>query len=201
MTYLQLKNDIEEHAKRGDLGTNIDRFIAYGEVDIWEKLRVREMEARATATTPTTSRFLALPSGFIKMRRLTLTYNNRPYTVGYVIPENLEVWETAGVPSIFTVGTQLEFNRIADQGYVLEMKYWKKPTAITAGTPTNDVLTNYPGIYLAASMKYFGLWSLQDDVAGKWDGFLDEEIARANRPSRQGRYGSSPTKSLPGMVV
>lgn len=199
-TYLELKANIQDYAKRGDIASKIDTFIDLAETDIWEKLRVREMEARAIASTSTTSRFLALPSGFLEMRRLNLEYSTRWVDLEYKVPEALYIIDQAGVPGYYTVGTQLEFNRISDTAYTVEMKYWKKLDPLSA-VSTNDILVNYPMIYLAGAMKHFGLWSVQDDVAAKWDGVFDEEIARANRQSRKGRYGSAPSKRIPGMVV
>ena len=202
-TYLLLRSDIEGHAKRGDIASEIDNFIYKGEFDIWEKLRVREMEARATASTLTTGRFLALPDGFIRMRRLNIDPGNgaQPIPMDYVVPEKLEIQVTANMPLRYTVGTQLEFERTSDQAYSVEMKYYKKLASLNSSNQTNAVLTNYPMIYLAAAMKHFGIWSLQDDIAAKWDGIFDEEVARANRQSRKGRYGSAMRQSLPGMVV
>ena len=59
-TYAELKQNIQDFTKRNDILSKLDLFIDLAEADIWETLRVREMETRAIASSVEGSRFLSL---------------------------------------------------------------------------------------------------------------------------------------------
>ena len=70
-TYEQLKSALNDWGKRGDADAYLDTFIDLAESDIWRDLRIRDMETRATGNL--SGRTLALPSGYLEMRKFRLT--------------------------------------------------------------------------------------------------------------------------------
>ncbi len=78
-SYAELKQNIQDHAKRDDILDNLDLFIDLAERDIWDAVRIRDMEVRATASTSTSDRFIQLPTGFIAMRQLQITVDDVLY--------------------------------------------------------------------------------------------------------------------------
>jgi len=201
-SYSELKSAIQSYGKRGDASSMLDTFIDLAESDIWDVLRIRDMEARATAVTSTSDRFIQLPDGFIAMRRLRIILSDGAHVdLDYTDPKNLCVIDRAGMPVEFTAGTQLEFNRTSDQEYTLEMKYWKEPTPLSTSNTTNAVLTEHPMIYLSGSLKHFFEWAQNENRAQYWEGVFNKHVARANRKSRQGRYGPVPTRRIAGGMV
>jgi len=190
--YQSLISTIESYFKRSDAASHYDSFIALAESDIWDTLRVREMEGRATASTSTTDRFLPLPDGFIKMRRMQVTVNSQQYDLDARTPKAIKVDDCAGIPTQFAITSQIEFNRKSDQAYTVEMSYIKELSCITATNTTNDVLTSFPNIYLSGCMHYASVWAHNFSQAQYWRDAFDNEIARANRKARNGRFGPAP---------
>lgn len=188
-TYSELKQNLLDHGKRTDALGKLDLFIDLCEADIADDLRVREMEARATGSTSTVSRFTSLPVGFIKMRRLQILVDSVYFDLSAKPVKDLDVLDSTGTPTQFSVTSELEFNRISDQAYTLEMQYFKSLEPISADYPENDILTNYPMIYLAGSLKHFFNWSKQKEESAYWGSIYIDAVARANKRSRKGRYG------------
>jgi len=204
--YTELKTAIQDYAKRTDALSMLDTFIDLAEVDIWDKLETKSMEARTQSVTGTTDRFMDLPAGFIEMRRVRIILDDGyQVPVKYVDPANLRVWGTTGMPRYFTVGggdtDELEFDRVPDQAYTVEMMYFKSLAALSATDPTNDLLTNHPMVYLAGSLRHFYLWAQNVEEAAIWDGLFTESIGNANAKARRQRYGPNPAMTNPGMIV
>jgi hypothetical protein len=202
-SYAGLRQNIVDYTKRSgdDMLNKLDLFIDLAERDIWELLRVREMEARATAVTNTSDRFVELPPGFIKMRQLQITVDDRLYDLPFTPLPELRIGTDAGIPSRFTVTSQIELNRISDQAYTLEMDYWRELEPLSDTNSTNDILTYYPGVYLSCCLRHAFLWAQQEDLANYWAAQSNTAITRANRKSRQGRYGPVPTISMSGGMI
>lgn len=202
-TYAELKQNILDYTKRTgeDMLSKLDQFIDSAEQDIGEFLQVREMEVRATASTSTSDRFLELPTGFIKMRQLQITVDSVLYNVDMVPLKRMIIQDTSGIPYQFSVTSQVEFNRTSDQAYTVEMDYLRELTALSSSNTTNDILTNYPNVYLSACLKYAFLWTMQYDLASYWENQFDKHVSKANRKSRKGRVGPSPSIYTSGMIV
>jgi len=196
--YPTLRSNILEYIKRTDALSHIDNFIALAESDIWDVLRVREMEARATASTVVDSRYIALPSRFIKMRSLRIYINEVQLDLDAVTPKDLAVYTGSGVPTKYTIASQIEMNQNADQVYSLEMQYLQELLSLTESNPENDIITNYPMIYLAGALSHAYQWSLQEDRAQYWRSVFEKQVARANRKTRSGKYGPAPAKTIIG---
>lgn len=202
-TYAELKQNILDYTKRtgGDMLSKLDQFIDSAESDIWEVLRVREMESRTTGTTSTSDRFMALPTGFIKFRQLQITVDSVLYDLKYTPLKRMVIQDATGIPYEFSVTSQVEFNRVSDQAYTIEIDYWRSLTALSGSNTSNDVLTNYPNVYLSACLKHAFRWTMQNDLADYWELRFEKFVSRANRKSRQGMVGPSPAIYPIGMII
>ena len=204
-SYTNLKDAIRTWSKRKDaVDALMDDFILIAEEEMYSNpenpLRLNAMDTRSTASTSTTSRFLALPTGFLQMRRLKLNLTQGDCDVRYMAPDQLNLQGVSGIPRFFTVTSQLEFDRTTDSAYTVEMQFWAKPTALSSTNAANTVLTNFPTIYL-----YGCLWAL-------WMYFKEEELSEfyynkfmngvkgANKGDKTGRYGSAPRIRLEGVT-
>lgn len=202
-SYAELKQGIIDYTKRSgnDILNKLDTFIDFAERDIWDALRVREMEARATASASTASRFLELPDGFIKMRQLQITLDTGLYVVPWHPLNSMSIDDTAGIPTRFTVTSQIEFNRVPGDDYVIEMDYWRQLTGLSSGNASNDILASYPSLYLACCLRHAFQWTMQEDQSEYWAAQAKGLISRANRTSRQGRYGPAPAVAMHGGMI
>jgi hypothetical protein len=190
-TYATLKSSIISWAKRGDIATLVDDFIDLAEADIWERLRVREMDSRATATASTSERYLALPDSYLEMRKLRLYSGDNLYELDFVVPETLSPQSSSGIPTSYTITSQLEFNKVPSSAYTVEMQYYKSLTALSSSNTSNAVLTRYPMLYMYGALFHFANWSLNDVMASKYATLFAGAIDAANKAEKKGRYGAA----------
>lgn len=187
--YLELRQAIQDYSKRTDALNMLDTFIDLTESDIWQNLRSRDMEARATATTDTIDRFMPLPDYFLQMRKITLSSGGRIFDLEQLAPESLPINPAAGRPASYSVTAQLVFNRVPDSAYTAEMHYYRQLTPLSSDNLTNEILTRFPAVYLYGCLYHFAQWSHNDIMLGKYSTLFDEEMKRANKLDRRGRYG------------
>lgn len=188
-TYATLKAAIINYSKRDDLSNELDTFIDIAEARLNADLRIRENEERATATMSASSRFLALPTGFLQMRRIDLISGSNTYQLQFITPDAMQVRNAAGRPAEFTVTSQLEFDRTPDSAYTLEMSYYRGVTALSSSNTTNDILTKYPMLYLYACVAEAHRFGRDEDSANIYDNFYEAALVKAIRTDRRGRVG------------
>lgn len=191
-TFANLKQAIERWSKRTDLSDVIDDIVSLAENRIDNRLRVSVNNKRATATAPTSDRFLALPDYFIEMRRFTLIKDTYYNELIFNTPESMILFNQSGVPKYYTITSEIEFDRVPADGYTLEMSYWKKLTPLSDSNTTNDVLTNFPHIYLQACKVEAHYWARDEDTGLAEEQRLNFLIDEANAEDLRGRYGAAP---------
>jgi hypothetical protein len=189
--YANLKQAVERFSHRTDISDVIDDFIDLCEARINARLKLRTNEQRATATMPTADRFLALPDSFLEMRRLTIS-GASPKEIRFKAPESMTVESTAGVPEYFTITSQIEFNRVPDSGYTVEMSYYVSLTALSDSNTTNDVLTKYPDLYLYGTLSELHRWARDEEAAMYYDSTFEKKLLDAQKQERRGRFGPAP---------
>ena len=201
--YSELKQSIINWSHRSDMDLLIDDFIRLTEVDMYtsnmahESLELREMETTSTATISSDS--LALPDGYISLRSIRIT-GASGYDLRYKSPDALVHRGGTGKPKYFTITNQIEFDVAPDQDYTCEVVYMKKPTALSSSNTSNEVLADFPNIYL-----YGGLWALfthADDEAQamKYYTRFSDAINGANAEDEAGRYGTAPYMRITGVT-
>lgn len=202
-TYANLKATIKRRSHRDDVDDNdLEDYIVQAESEFYNHsltpIRVRDMEARATATASTSSRFLELPEDFLQMRSLHIVTSGGNQDIVYMAPEQLSVPGSSGRPRYFTVTTQLEFDVIPDSAYTIEMQYVKKITALSDTDPTNAILNNAPNIYLFGALWALFQDKMEMDLAEYWYGKFSTSLAGYNKTDKRGRYGPAPKIRIEG---
>lgn len=195
-SYLGLKDSIESWSHRNDVANRLDDFIDLAEAEMLKWVRIRGMETRATSVT--SGRYLALPTDFLEMRRLKMISGAQYFEVAYSTPEGMHITQDSGMPKLFTVTSQVEFDRTPDSAYTAEMQYYAKPAALSATNTTNSILTKYPNIYLFGSLWALYLWALQEDKAEYYYGKFMQAVQTANREDSKGRHGPAPAMRYGG---
>lgn len=207
-TYSDLKASVQDWSHRSDVASRIDDFILIAEQEMYsnsvEPLIVREQEFRAVADTGIVTRYLALPDRFTRMRRLLIddkTTDPIQYEVTFYPPEAMPISNVACTPSAFSVTSQIEFNCVPDAVYNVEMQYFGTIAPLSSANTTNDILTNYPAIYLAGCLWALYRWSKDAESAASAYGDFIRAIKGANLADKAGRYGPAPTIRNEGYVV
>lgn len=147
--YTELQTAVASWLHR-DVDQIVD-FITLAEQHINAVLdsRVGELDASLTATI--SSRYIALPTGYIKPVSLWLTTYDPRREIRYIVPSDMSVTTTSSQPRYYTIdGSSIAFECPADIAYTFTFRYKKRYDI--ASTSTNDILTNYTGLYLYGAL-------------------------------------------------
>ena len=197
--YSQLKAAIENFSHRTDIKNLLDTFIDLAENKIDTRLRLRSNETTGDLTASTSSRFLALPASFLQFRRV-MVKGNQNYELQYKAPEAMRVVTTGGRPRYFTVTNQIEFDRVPDQAYTIEVSYYTRLTPLSAASPTNNVLTDHPHLYLSGCLAELYRYARDEQTAQYYDQQFDINLINANKEDARGRHGPAPRMVTEGLT-
>lgn len=187
--YSELQTAVANWLHRDDLSARVPEFIQMGEGVLNRKLRTVDMETRATTTTGTTSRFLALPTGFVEMHSMWI--QDPAQEILYLAPRKLREYVASetdtGTPTNFTIKDEIEFNCIPVSAYTLEQHYFKQYDLAT--DTTNWLLTNHPELYLHACLATAALFARDMELYSTMAGLRDQGISEVNHLESRKRGG------------
>lgn len=160
-TYTELKAAIADWLDRSDLTTVIPDFITLAEASIKHDKNTRFLasEARSQATLSTSTQYLALPSDFVRVKRMHIVSSPQK-NIQIVSRSVLNDYyiSSAGKPSYAAVTDgQFEFDRIPDSAYTVEIIY-DKFNALSGANETNEVYPEYSDIYLYGSLIHAAVY-------------------------------------------
>jgi len=202
-TYDGLLVEIVDWSHRDDLGPKIPDFIQLAENAMYanpvEVLAVRSMEI--VSTTLTTGQYLALPDNYESSRSVRLVVSGGEIT--FQAPEQMYKNPATGKPNFFTiVGNEIQFDRVPDSEYTIEVQYYRKATPLTAANQTNEILTKYPSLYLFGALAQIYGYAQDTEQEQAYSLKFIREVKGANKADKKGRYGPAPSLSLDcGMIV
>jgi len=198
--YSELKQSVITWSKRGDVDQLIDDFILIAEdamlANPTENLKIREQETRSTATLAVDTRFLALPADYVSMRKVTLIVDdgvNSRWPLLFRTPDQMHVTTgSEGQPMQFSVTSQIEFDRTADQNYTIEIQYLAGLTPLSSTNTTNVILDNGPNVYLFGCLWALFRYSQDIEEESRYLSLFLDAITGINRKMNAGRYGPRP---------
>ena len=198
-----LVESIVNWSHRKDLGTLIPDFIQLAETEMYNnegwQLETRDMELVSTA--PTSGLYLELPPGFEKARSIQLETGHGLVDVKFQAPEQLLRQSTTGQPRFFSViGNEIEFDRVPDTAYTIQIQYYKKPDPLTKANQTNSVMTNHPNIYLYGALHQVFVYLEDQEQMVKYFSKMQSVIRGANKAAKKARYGAAPYMRVEGVT-
>jgi len=184
-TYANLKTDIAAWLERDDLTDQIDTFIDLAEAKHKREVRIRDMVTRASLTV--NARYVNLPSGFLEPMSLRLLTN--PVTVlnsvSHYEMSRVRV-ETTGKPKYYSFnGTEIEFDRAADQSYDGEILYYAELTPLSDDDTTNAILTRAPDLYLYGALIAAEPYLMNDPRIQTWAALYNSGVTAINAMDRK----------------
>lgn len=189
-TYTELKTEVTDFSHRSDLSSKMDTFCILAEAAINKDLRSLDMEKRLDVTF--TADFYDLPADYLEMRAIHLERSGARIAIKSYSPQQLDTLysRATGNPNGFAIhGGQLELRPAPSATSTAEgeISYYARVPTLT-GTSTNDILTNFPLIYLSAMMVQVYLYLQDDEEMVKWANIYDSQITQANKSAQGGRY-------------
>ena len=203
-TYDNLVKEIIDWSHRDDLGVKVPDFIQLAENAMYsnevEVLAIRGMEM--TLTSATTGQYVALPTDFESARSVRLVTGDNGGELRFQAPEQMRKQVATGKPTFFTIiGNDIQFDRVPDSAYTLEIQYYRKEPSLSTLIQTNAILTSHPSIYLYGALAQVYFFSQDEQQALKYTQLFISAIKGANKADKKGRYGPAPAMSIDGMIV
>lgn len=167
---------------------NVDDMVTMAEAEIYRRLRVREMETSANMTVNAQS--VALPTGYVGMRRIYLDTATEDY-LKYVTPEVFwSTWAsaTSGTPEVFTIeGDNILFGPTPDSSYTGKILYYKRLASISSALPA--LFTNNPDLFFFGTLAQAMFFQIEDEriplIRASFEGIIGS-ISTQDRKDRHG---------------
>lgn len=194
-TYDQLKASIGNWLERADLAAVIPDFIALCETRLNAELDLRTMESDVALTAMAGSRIIALPDGYRDAKALWRLDPGASYRqeLRYVLPTQLVTDDIQSTPWLWTVdGLNIAFERPCDRAYDIVVRIVTGLT-LSDTSQTNQILTNYPTLYLYGSLLEAAPYLRDADLLSLYTAKFEEALALAK--IKEGRIKGQATLS------
>jgi hypothetical protein len=137
---------------------DVDGAIEDAQALIFQRLRVREMQAAATVSISSGSETATLPTGYLSSLSMRDVTNNAD--LEHVQWEDLEQYRdfssgdiSTGKPCRYSVFNELfQFDTKADTAITARLLYYKRPDALSVSNTTNFLTDRYPHLLRAACL-------------------------------------------------
>lgn len=198
--YTELKAAILDWMARSDISGSAADFIALGEARL--NRIIGPVGTTASLTGVISSQTLSVSSLSIhEPQNLYVTQGVSEY---YLTPRALGTYATTSIaarPSIWSIeGTNITFDRPLDSAYAFRFVYLGR-LGLSDATPTNELLTRSPDVYLAASIVWGSVYTKDIPAAAMWKQILDEfteEVALENSRKKRSQLTVDPALGLMG---
>ena len=200
-SYTNLIKTVTDYSHRGDLGAKMDDFILLAETEMLSNpegsLKLNLGEKVSTASTVTTTRYLALPDGFESSRKFSITLDGSIAGLEYRTPDQMVIRDDTGLPFFFTIrNNEIEFDIVPDAAYTVTMTHFAEFTGLSSSNATNIVLTKYPNIYLFGVLRQIFVYSQDSEQEQRYTENFLIAIESANIKEEDGRYGPQPQQTV-----
>ena len=156
-SYDELRATIATWMRRTDLTDQIPEFIALAEIRLATDVVSRVLETSSTVTTTAGVQSVPLPTGFLRMHRLTVQ-TDPVVTLKYVSPDELATsfpWSSQGRPVVFsTFSGNILLGPTPDAAYTINVFFSQRVPSLSPLNQTNLILAASPNVYLYASLIY-----------------------------------------------
>lgn len=151
MIYSELKTAILSDAHREDYGAYVARFVQEAEGLIAASLEGYFLEATMTESSRVLEAIYTLPSKVTRMRHVI--YNNAPLEQ---VDETLisQYRSINEVVAYCMRDTRILFAGIPPAGASFSLAYFGMPPALSADSDTNNLLNDFPQLYIEAAQVY-----------------------------------------------
>jgi hypothetical protein len=205
-TFDELRESIADWLSRGDLTSQIPDFIHLAETRFFNDLNLRPLadEKKATGTITAGSQSLDWPADCGEVRFLRIE-SSPPTQVKIVSLNKLSdarFYNQSGLPDAAAiVGRTIEFDTAPGDDEDYTIWYWPMTTTrLSAGAPTNEMLSRRPDLYLygalLASAPYLGA----DQRVGTWQREYDRAVFSEKRLQGRRRMGGGRLQIRPDHV-
>jgi hypothetical protein len=189
-TYSELQIAITDWMDRSDISGSAEDFITLGEARL---NRLLDVVATTTTLTGVVGSGQISTSALSIVEPVSLYVSNSGNEEFFVTPRALGSFpysEDEGIPNIWAMAENLiKFDRPCDAAYSFRFTYQGR-FALSDAAPTNELLTNHPDVYLAASIVWGCVYIKDVPNAAMWKQILDEFTAETKSNIAQKKRGN-----------
>ena len=181
--YTDLQAAVAAWLHRDDLTSIIPDWIALAEKRINGDLDARLQDTLATLSTVAATATVASPTDVINIRSLTVQ-SSPNIVLDYLTPDQFNTqyaFGETGTPRSFSViGTNIYLGPTPDAVYSIQCLYKAAITPLSSGSPTNWLMTNYPQVYLFATLCASVMYTRDDPALPNWESRYTEAVRSVN---------------------
>jgi hypothetical protein len=178
-SYSDLQSSLQSWANRSDLP--VSDLILLTEARFNRDVNFRQLEPDKALTGVPGSRFIALPTQFSEPRVLWIEWSWGREQLRNVEASSMLTRTNAGRPYYWTIdNTNIAFERPLDIAYAFSFRMTQQ-VALSASTPTNYVLTNYPDIYLYGGLVQAALWMKDPEMLKTFEAAYQQAVNSTNQ--------------------
>ena len=207
-TYATLQTAVSNWLDRSDLTDRIPEFIALAEARMNRTLRLAIMLNIDETTLGGADKLVggtrdySLPSGYLQMVDFHLR-TDPITTLSYLTPENMNrMWagSTSGKTVAYTIfsdnasGTPVKKVRLGPapaSAYDYSIMFYKKIDALSAGSPTGQMLTDNPDVYLYGALLEAEPFLMNDSRVQLWATAFQESLRALQEQDNKDRHSGS----------
>tara|TARA_R110002167_G_scaffold66046_1_gene187148 strand:+ start:1547 stop:2197 length:651 start_codon:yes stop_codon:yes gene_type:complete len=202
-TYSELLTTIASYLNRDDLTAIIPTFITLTENRLNRELRLRANMVRAQTVTTAGQAFYDLPDDLIELRNITYDSSSQSFALRYLSPESVSrEYGTivSGQPRAYTnLGNNLKLTPSPDAEYSININYFSTLRALSDNVLTNDILVQYPSLYLFGSCFEGALYLNDTEQSTRFGSIFEKTLNDVERAEEAARYsGTVMTTSIQG---
>lgn len=190
-TYAELASAIAAWLNRSDLTAQIPSFIALAEAEFNRKLRVMDMETRATAAAVDTP--ITLPDDCLGIKEVSLD----GLKLNYLADILAEDQNASGPTRSYSVLDDAIYLYPAPSSGEVAITYYRQIPALTETNSSNWLLTRAPDLYLFACLMQAEFFGWNDERLGLIKSRVDEIIAQLQVDGIKRKHGAQPLAPLP----
>lgn len=202
MTYTQLiaargtEGSIKNWVNRTDIP--VEDVLLDAQMELFTRLRVREMRAAATVTGTLASRTAALPTGYLD----SISFKDRYFCNLTLMDMDALINRRAnnaagtaiqGEPTAYSVFDELiQFDCALNAALSYSMLYFKSPTLLSASNTTNWLTTRYPHLLRFALRKHAEIYAKNWEASDRAEKDLEGAMIRIEQHDDLSYRGASP---------
>ena len=183
--YATLQTEIANVLARSDLTSDIPTFVKYGEVDLNNRLRLREMIATTNINPSATLNYVSLPTGFLELISFNDNYGSPLQEMGYEEIADLQYGSGSGTSEYFALGARIDFERPGNAAHNYPMRYYQRADVVNDNAISTAILLNYPNLYVYSALVHAQPFIGDDSRIATWKAFYEGAVREANSRSIQ----------------
>jgi hypothetical protein len=195
-TYAELKTALSTWTRRADIATYADDLITVAEGRIFKEVRCREMEAALSVLM--VSGVAAVPADYSDLKFAYIDgtpicnlQRKDPSWIHLQYPYR----SSQGKPNFIARDVDsFIFGPYPDSAYTVKGTYYKKLTAVSA--TVNDLYTNQPDLYVAASLAEAFRFLRNDNMQKYWEGRYTDIKNSINAQDKAERISGGPLQMV-----